>query len=374
MENRKNIIDYSLQEQRAFKGLPFNEVDSLILSWVSYLTYTKEKKEEINSDPQKLKDLLSDDDVLSFSKRMFNPKKSYALLKSLSMSNRFKDITISHIVEKEDFSLTLQYASVLFTLPNKLLVLVFRGTNATMNGWKEDLDMSFELPVSAQKEGLKNTKEILAEFPNSSLILSGHSKGGNIAAYAGSSLTKEEQERISGIYSHDGPGFLGDYTSSPSYQNIIPKLHKTIPQSSFFGLMLENSSNYKIVQSNGFLVYQHSPFTWLVNLDKDCFFTSPSLSRIGKIFSLSTAKWLNSFSLAERKESITFIFNIFLENNIQTSKELKKKLPIVLKSLAKADEKDKKFAFEIIKTYASISLETLKKEIITKPKSKYKKD
>lgn len=372
-KKKSSIIDYVIKEQRSFDELPFNEVDSLVFSWISYLPLNESKRTEINASNPTLSSLLSNKEILAATNRMFNPVKSKSLLEHIAISKRFKEIPVSDIREKEDRKTALQYASYVFHLSEKTLLMAFRGTNATMNGWKEDLDMSFEFPVASQTEGLRQTRDILRKYEGCSLILTGHSKGGNIAVFAGAGLTFEEQKRIVSIHSHDGPGFLGDYTRTVSYQNILPKIHKTIPQSSIFGLLLENTNNYKIIQSNGFFVYQHSPFTWLIDLHKDSFITSPSLSLTAKLFYQTTSYWLKTFPLEDRKKAITMIFDIFLRNNIKTSKELKKSLPTVVKSLAGLSPKDKEFALGILKGYASIGIETLKKGLLPR-ENKTKKD
>ena len=125
------------------------------------------------------------------------------------------------------------------------------------------------------------------------------------------------------------------------YLRVKNKIHKFIPQSSVFGLLLEYTTNYKTIQSNGFLVYQHSPFTWLVDIKKNIFIPSPSLTKIATLFSKATSSWMNTFSIEERERAIKLVFGIIMDNKIQTSKDLKKHIPQVIISISKLDENDK---------------------------------
>lgn len=53
-------------------------------------------------------------------------------------------------------------------------------------------------------------------------------------------------------YNHDGPGFLTPYQTDK-------KVFKTIPQSSVIGLLLEETNNYQIIQSDAISILQHDP-------------------------------------------------------------------------------------------------------------------
>ena len=132
------------------------------------------------------------------------------------------------------------------------------------------------------------------------------------------------EEKIRFLKSKDGKDVvikLSEYGSKlTSDGRVKDKIHKFIPQSSVFGLLLEYTTNYKTIQSNGFLVYQHSPFTWLVDIEKNIFIPSPSLTKIATLFSKATSSWMNTFSIEERERAIKLVFGIIMDNKIQTSK------------------------------------------------------
>lgn len=369
-EAKRNFIDYIKKEKRTFDEYPLNEIDSLIFAWISYLQIPKDVVKELDSNPISLNKLLSKEKVIKNIDKLYKPKKSHEFFKSIKESKRFKDITVCDFVSKENLNNNLQYGSTLFNLPDGIKVIGYKGTNSTMNGWNEDLDMCFEFPIPSQEEALIQTTRIMNKYPNSKFILTGHSKGGNLAVYSGTFIDEEKQKNIISIYSHDGPGFLKDYAEKEEYLRVKDKIHKFIPQSSVFGLLLEYTTNYKTIQSNGFLVYQHSPFTWLVDIKKNIFIPSPSLTKIATLFSKTTSSWMNTFSIEERERAIKLVFGIIMDNKIQTSKDLKKHIPQVIISISKLDESDKEFVKEVLKAFFSAGINQVSHEIKANPKIK----
>lgn len=348
------MVDYVKKEQRTFSSLSFNEMDGLIFSWISYLLVPDKFDSKKANNELTLNELLSDEETLKHTQMMFNPEKSVELFKTISISNRYKDVIVTDFVEKENSSIQLQYGSMAFHIPSSdIIVMAFKGTNGTMNGWYEDLDMCFKFPIASQLEAKTQTDILMEKYPFNKFIIAGHSKGGNIAIYSAATQSIQNQERIIDVYSFDGPGFLGDFSKQQSYKNIKKKIHKFIPQCSVFGLLLEYSKHYKVIESNGFFVYQHSPFTWLVDLRKNKLKSYPELAKPAKLFSKTIDGWMNDFTIEERERAISLLFNTILENDIKTSKELKKRFPIILKSFSKLDEKDKKFTKNVLKSLAA---------------------
>ena len=124
---------------------------------------------------------------------------------------------------------------------------VYKRQDNTLVGWREDFHMSFETPVPAQVEALAYLRR-QAERTERPLRVAGHSKGGNLAAYAAAHLPPEIQRRILSVCSFDGPGLDEDTMNSPGYERIRPVLHSVLPQSSIVGLLMHYHPDYLVVR------------------------------------------------------------------------------------------------------------------------------
>lgn len=89
--------------------------------------------------------------------------------------------------------------SILVFEKNKTIVLVYKATNFR-NGIKEILrdlrsDLSIFLTIEKRNKQFRNAvnhfQMIQDEFPNSRIVLVGHSLGGNIASYLGKRFPKD---------------------------------------------------------------------------------------------------------------------------------------------------------------------------------------
>ena len=94
--------------------------------------------------------------------------------------------------------------------------------------------------------------------------LVGHSKGGNLAAYAAACCRPEVQERLKEVYSFDGPGMDPEVFQSEGYQRIVEKIRSFVPQTSIVGMMMEYHRKYTVVKSDASGINQHDPLTWRV--------------------------------------------------------------------------------------------------------------
>lgn len=61
--------------------------------------------------------------------------------------------------------------------------LVFRGTDDTLIGWKEDFKLAYVREIPAHRAAVTYLEHYLASHPLP-IMVSGHSKGGNLALYA----------------------------------------------------------------------------------------------------------------------------------------------------------------------------------------------
>ena len=340
----KNFLDYLQDNNKTFKESSFNSIDSLILAYLSYFHFP--------NTLTRLKDL----DISKTTK----VEKNREFIKRVVTSNRYKDIESCFYVEDTNDLIEKQFSAVTFLLPNNTMYISFRGTDSTLTGWKEDFNMAFMLPVPAQKEALNYVEKVTKLIPRK-FYIGGHSKGGNLAVYAGCNLSNNISTRIIKIYSHDGPGFIKEFLTTSNYQNIKDKIEKIVPSSSIIGMLLYTNENYKIIKSSARGILEHDPFSWLIN--ENNFIILKKLSD-GTVFTNKVINdFLSSLSKKEREIFIDSLFTVLKSTNLTTLDEISKnfivKLPNILIAIYKLDDVNKKYIIKTIKALIKSCLTNL---------------
>lgn len=144
-------------------------------------------------------------------------------------------------------------------------------------------------------------------FPGK-LLLMGHSKGGNLAAYAGMFCDSEIQKRIERVYPLDSPGFIGNTLESEEYGRIQSRVHKVIPKGSLIGMLLENHGAYSVVESNQMGIMQHDPFSWQVT--DGAFRTLEEISSGAKYMNQTLNSWITGMSIDERIRLVDVLYGL----------------------------------------------------------------
>ena len=340
----KNFLDYLQDNNKTFKESSFNNIDSLILAYLSYFHFP--------NTLTRLKDL----DISKTTK----VEKNREFIKRVVTSNRYKDIESCFYVEDTNDLIEKQFSAVTFLLPNNTMYISFRGTDSTLTGWKEDFNMAFMLPVPAQKEALNYVEKVTKLIPRK-FYIGGHSKGGNLAVYAGCNLSNNLSTKIIKIYSHDGPGFIKEFLTTSNYQNIKDKIEKIVPSSSIIGMLLYTNENYKIIKSSARGILEHDPFSWLIN-EKN-FIILKNLSD-GTVFTNKVINdFLSSLSKKEREIFIDSLFTVLKSTNLTTLDEISKnfivKLPNILIAIYKLNDVNKKYIIKTIKALIKSCLTNL---------------
>ncbi|MCM1123204.1 MAG: DUF2974 domain-containing protein [Eubacterium sp.] len=258
----KEYGDYTLEEKA------FTEVDSLALSQFSYLKFDDLAPTVGEERPMvSLQELLEHQDYDRLYADERYREDNTALFLGLYHSRRFHDITVGNYVNRIDLEAETQFSAVTFCLPDGVFYVAYRGTDETIVGWKEDLNLAFSEPVPGQRMSVEYLNRV-AEDITGDFYVGGHSKGGNLATYACMNCQPEVRRRVAAIYDHDGPGFRPEVRAQGFYGEIADRIHKTIPHSSLVGMMLYSEGAYRVVESKTIGVAQHNPYTWLVKEDQ----------------------------------------------------------------------------------------------------------
>ena len=197
------------------------------------------------------------------------------------------------------------------------------------------------------------------------LIVGGHSKGGNLAEYAALVADESAFERLRGVFNHDGPSFLDDPSPRIDDDRFHALLHKTVPESSAFGMILERRADYRVVRSSAMSVFQHEPFTWLT--EDDDFVYQEALNPSAVFFDEALDAWLRSKAPDERERFIDTIYELFASTEAGTWSEFQTKLFANTRQLlgarSKLDAETKSFIWQtlaVISFVAFVFLLTLK--------------
>ena len=183
----------------------------------------------------------------------------------MAASPRFRDLLIYDHAAAFDEARDLQFAATTYVCPGHFAYVGFRGTDTTLTGWREDFNMAYRAPVEAQVLAARYLAAVAADsrFPET-LLVGGHSKGGNLAEYAALTATPEVQQRIARLYNHDGPGFKAGLFAAADYEPLAGRMTKQVPADSMVGILMESFMPVEVVQATGRGFEQHSVFRWVV--------------------------------------------------------------------------------------------------------------
>lgn len=332
-----NIMDYlDWRGDLTLAQSPFNEVDNLILSELSYLDFTNivpspAENDTITMERVAQKLLQGDKDIHM---GVLVPEIIPELLKKAAQTPRFAQMRLSHFVSYLDNERAKQFAAVTVDTGDKALFLAFRGTDDTLAGWKEDLLMSCMPQVPAQQIAKDYVKMVAGAFPFRKLRLGGHSKGGNLAVYGGVFCPRATQRRILQMYSNDGPGFHQSQLDLPEHQRMSNRIFSIVPETSVVGMFMQHQEEYTVVKSNRQGLLQHDGFSWEVS--GESFVHLQEVSRESQLYDLAMQQWLEQMTLPQREAFVESLFQILTASGAHTLSELRAGRLKTLAAMAKA--------------------------------------
>lgn len=164
MGKKTNVFDYiEWHGDLTFQQSPFNEIDALILSIFAYLDFSFIKENIIFlKDAVKLINQMPDEQ--KFDGPSIIMEDVVSLANAASLSERYKDIGVFALSDITDEKLEIQFAAVTFLIPDSTAFLSFRGTDNTLVGWKEDLNMCFIDGIPSQLEAAKYAQTIVQKI------------------------------------------------------------------------------------------------------------------------------------------------------------------------------------------------------------------
>ena len=358
-----NIFDYLIwRGDLSFLEAPFNEIDNLILSRVSYFPFdnTIEENECIT-----IKEAYEKFEKLDKQKIHILQKEDIDLFPALAKSERFANLKLKKYINKIDIKSEKQFSAITIILPDNTAYISYRGTDNTLVGWKEDLNMSFMDLVPSQIDAVNYLNNLEKEIKGD-IRVGGHSKGGNLAVYAAAFCLKKIKNKIIQVYNNDGPGFCKKIIESNEYIEILPKIHTFIPQSSVVGRLLNHEEKYTVVESTQVGLLQHDLYSWQVLGGN--FVTLEEVTNGSQIVDKTIKEWLKSISPEERGKFLDILFEILNSTDAKTLSEMSSNwfasAKAVLTTYKNLDSENKEI---IIKTITSL-MNIAKRNVLARDK------
>ncbi len=286
-----NVSDYIKNYGNiSFKDKPFCDEDNVAMCMSFYMPLDKVVSPSFDDEPKPFG--IASRELFAYRGGKHKPvglvlvKAISELLMDMAARRRFSEVKVVACTDNFEKEPAVQFNAGTFLLPNGDIVVLFRGTDDTLTGWKEDLDiLGSPNGIPSEKLSVEYLAEVAKRF-DGDIIVCGHSKGGYVAQYAVLNSEKEVRDRIKYLYNNDGPGFKSyDYLGSDVYSELLPRYRHFIPQSSFIGMMLAHDDDYTVVKSNGLIgPMQHDLRTWQFKGDK--LITLKDTTAAGKITDL----------------------------------------------------------------------------------------
>ena len=235
------------------------------------------------------------------------------LLSYLSSFKRYKHIKALGFANDVSLDSQKQFAAITYQIRPKEYLVVFRGTDDSIIGWKEDFHLTYMKEIPAQLAARDYLKEVLDKL-DGKVWLAGHSKGGNLATYAACHVETSIQDRVQKVYSFDAPGLHSSIRNSDNFKAIEGKILSIIPENSIVGMMLETPETDLVVKSKTFGLLQHLMVSW--EIEGDQFKVVPKVTEDSIQVDQTLKTWTANLSEEELRDFFDLFFGLFIEADI----------------------------------------------------------
>lgn len=339
-----NLIDYmKWRGDISFDVSPLNEIDAAIFCQIVYWNMDG----IVSADPKQQISIanLCKSTVLE-ELPPYCAEEDRALKDLLASSKRFNDVLISGFVNEIDPEQETQFAAVTFSLGKKKQFVTFRGTDDSLAGWKECMDLAYYEEVRAQQKALQYLELVAAQI-RGDIYLGGHSKGGNLAVYAGAFCPEKINHRIMAIYNFDGPGFNQKVLDKDMFQKNQYRVHSFVPQDSLVGLLLTHQETYRVVNSSGTNgITQHRLLTW--ECGPTSFSYAEKLTESGENTGETIRNWLDAMSYDEKQQFVEVLYDLVDEYKTVGQLFTAKSLYKVMQEYRAMDNEDKRIVSDVV--------------------------
>ena len=312
------IFDYLKANQYdSFYDKEFTVLDALALTELAYLPFEDLVPAEISVQNYISLQHLAEQFEEKFQGKypplgMVNAHR-LKLLSYLSSFKRYKHIRALGFANDVSLDSQKQFAAITYQIRPKEYLVVFRGTDDSIIGWKEDFHLTYMKEIPAQLAARDYLKEVLDKL-DGKVWLAGHSKGGNLATYAACHVETSIQDRVQKVYSFDAPGLHSSIRNSDNFKAIEGKILSIIPENSIVGMMLETPETDLVVKSKTFGLLQHLMVSW--EIEGDQFKVVPKVTEDSIQVDQTLKTWTANLSEEELRDFFDLFFGLFIEADI----------------------------------------------------------
>lgn len=352
MATINDYLDYN--KNRSFEDFAFNEADILCLNELGYFCF-----EELDASIDFSKEVNLHEVLMPYvtGKKVFNhsflvTKARVDLLKSVVTSQRFKNLVLSDYINDVDSEYERQFSAMVFRLPElNHHQIVFRGTDDTLIGWKEDFKLTYVREIPAHRAAVAYLESYLEKYAGK-VTVSGHSKGGNLALYAVAHVNDLLRPQVEKVYMLDAPGLQEKGLDSEGYKAVRERVTVIRPEESIVGIMLYNDITPIVVKSNATGIMQHAMTSWQLNEETGELILAECQTALSQNLEKTFKQWMTELSSQELKVLFDTLFDTLMSSGINSINDV---------------TIDRKFATKLAKSIASFySVGTEKKMLLAK--------
>lgn len=333
-----------------FDERPLNEVDNLILSTIAYLDLGG-----IVPGPgagsvglgAALGELLrrAGGDLAPYVRSI--ARIEAPTVERIARSRRFSHLAAHDYVARSDSARSLQFAALQVDVGPDETYVAYRGTDGSLDGWRENFMISYEV-TEAQRMAASYLVRALA--PGRRLFVGGHSKGGNLAAYAVAARPAGLLGRIERAFSNDGPGLPREVVPKGPREVLGERFVRIQPAYSVVGQIFDRVGEPRTyVRSTAFGVLQHDPTTWEVM--GDGFVRAGGLEAEAAASDEALNRWIQARDLQTRESVTKELFDVLGAGGAQELDEIAASpqgIQRVLVSMGSMDEETKEVMRELM--------------------------
>lgn len=353
------------RKEITFQEDPFNEVDALLLCQMVYpqvewfVPKLRKGSHEVYDwkNPGRIHTIgWKHLDVPGYRKILFDSfygSMYRQLFDEIKDSARYGKIRLGCMRAMTDQERVVQFAALTAYLDEETALVIYRGTDSSLTGWREDFKYSYMRKWPAHTLAREYLLDVARLLPKN-IYVAGHSKGGNLAVYAAALVPEHVQRRIKEVCSFDGMGFRSGFYQTEGYQRIRDRVFKLVPSESLIGMLFVPEKGFKIVASyeHGFL--QHDLMNWKIKDGK--FLLNEGFTKKQNRLINRMNRWILSLSGRERKGFVNILFDtlgdLLMSEGAQTMTESGSVFKTIRKKLAVMTKRERKLFLRSLRRFA----------------------